>query len=195
MNGWLETYQGQVNAWECDMMEHMNVQFYRTRLSEGLGRLYARLGLTPAVIRSDRRTLLTAAERILYQRELRAGSLCHMRSGIISVGNRSVKTVHELIDSESGHVSASFEVTGAYYDIDTGKSIPLPKDIRNRSAERMVSWKPAYPSNPPSHLCASRPTGRRCADRPLSRPTARTLCRCPANALRPSQSAWWQDCR
>ena len=150
MNGWIETYQGQVNAWECDMMGHMNVQFYRTRLSEGLGRLYNQLGLTPGVIRSGRRTLLTAAERILYQRELRAGGLCHMRSGVLSVSNRSVKTVNELIDSESGDVSASFEVTGAYVDMNTGESIPLPDYFRNRSAGLMVSWKPAYPSSPPN---------------------------------------------
>ena len=71
----LEVWRGQVNAWNCDEMGHMNVRFYVSRFMEGLGGLALRLGLPDAFQRSTNATLLVRDHHLRFLKEAHAGAL------------------------------------------------------------------------------------------------------------------------
>ena len=52
MNGWLETYRGVVNPWECDMVEHFTVAYYFDRFSDAILAMLEEIGMGPSYMRS-----------------------------------------------------------------------------------------------------------------------------------------------
>ena len=76
------TGRGAINPWECDQWGHLTVQFYLAKASDAQAHLAARLGLVPSRLRSAAGSLMPSTDRALFKRELRAGDIYFIRSGI-----------------------------------------------------------------------------------------------------------------
>ncbi len=129
-NGLIPTYRGAVNAWECDNMGHMNVQFYVAKAADALGFLRLALGLSPAAIATRRLTLLPAEDRVLFRRELRAGDILTMASGIRAVDDEGCLSHTEVRNREKGEIAAIFERRLVPFDLDRRETAPWPADVR-----------------------------------------------------------------
>jgi len=152
VSGLIPTYRGAVNAWECDRMGHMNVQFYLGKSTEALGFLRLAMGLTPAAIRSRRLTLLPVADRIHFKRELRAGDIFTMASGVREVTASDCRTYTEIVNSESGKLAASIERRLQPFDLASESYCAWPADIRAGAERLAAAWDgpPApEPQGPP----------------------------------------------
>ncbi len=140
-------YRGAVEAWECDQMKHMNVQFYMTRASAAFSHFQNALGLTPARIRQDRKSLRFHKLRIQYKSEMRVGGLMHGFSGIRSANEETITGFIHLFDSTKQTLSGVYEFTARYEDLDTGHILLLPSDVREKAAalidEHEDQYKPA----------------------------------------------------
>jgi acyl-CoA thioesterase FadM len=82
MNKLLSLYRGGVEAWECDQMRHMNVQFYMSKASDAFAHLQNTLGLSPALIRSTRKGLRFKTIRTQYKSEVHVGTPLYGLGGV-----------------------------------------------------------------------------------------------------------------
>ncbi len=125
----VETYRGVVYPWHCDHMGHMNVMWYVGKFDEATWELFRRLGVTPSFLRDNQRGMVAIDQRIAYQREVRAGDLVVIRSGLLEVREKTVRFVHEMRNSETQEVSAVTCVVGVHLDTRLRKSTQLPQAI------------------------------------------------------------------
>src|SRR3954467_12838428 len=92
----IETYRGAVFPWHCDHMGHMNVMWYVGKFDEATWNLFAAIGMTPAMLREQGRAMAAVQQNIGYRRELYAGDVVAVRSGILEVRDKVVRFVHEM---------------------------------------------------------------------------------------------------
>jgi acyl-CoA thioester hydrolase len=125
------TGRGAVNPWECDQWGHMNVQFYLAKASDAQAHLAARIGLPPSRLRAAGAALRPVTDRTLFKRELRAGDIYVVHSGIRAVDAAGTMTIaSRMINQDSGVESAAFETRWGWTDPDGLHVQPWPDDVR-----------------------------------------------------------------
>ena len=120
------TVRANVKAWECDVMEHMNVQYYLARSAETVGQLQVLLGLSA----TPNLALIHRAERVLYMREMRNGESYTMSTGIFSIGDSSITTFSEIHNLDSDAIAARFVIDLDLLDLNTNKVVSFPDSAR-----------------------------------------------------------------
>ncbi len=148
MSEFVPIYRGGVNAWECDVMGHLNLQFYAAKLSEGLGHLWYALGLAPDQAAQMRRR--HAFSR--YLGELHAGAVLDIRAAVLAVDSDSIDILAEIVNAESGRISASFELRFDNFDPTAQATVPWSDETRRHMtamiAERSDNPRPATAGGP-----------------------------------------------
>jgi acyl-CoA thioesterase FadM len=128
MAAWIETCRSVVSPWECDVTEHFTIAYYFDRLADAAVTTAEHLGL---------RDLAGSALRrfdVRFVRELRAGASFHILSAPIALDQNSVRFGHQVIDSADDEVTAWAEETLDH------AAIPLPRDLRESIAGRLLAW-------------------------------------------------------
>ncbi len=140
MSEFAPIYRGSVNAWECDVMGHLNLQFYAAKLSEGLGHLSHALGLAP-----DQAAQLRSRHAFSrYLGELHAGAVLDIRAAVLAVDSDSIDILAEIVNAESRKVSASFELRFDNFDPVTQTSMPW-SDEAHRHMTAMITERSDNP--------------------------------------------------
>jgi len=137
----LETYRGAVYPWHCDHMGHMNVMWYVGKFDEATWNLFAGIGVTPAFLREKNRAMAAVQQNITYRRELRAGDVVAIRSGVLEIRDKVVKFVHEMRDALSGEIAAVCVITGVHMDGATRRSTVFPPEIVARGRDHLCSYE------------------------------------------------------
>ncbi|WP_340150701.1 thioesterase family protein [uncultured Sneathiella sp.] len=141
MSKLIACYRGNVNAWECDQMRHMNVQFYMSRGTEAFGHFQNALGLSPVRIREEKKGLRFKSVRIQFKAEVHAGSALHGLCGVREVVGDTLHGFIHLYDTAFDRLSAVLEFTAAYTDFISDEALPLPADLRD-AAEALSDEHP-----------------------------------------------------
>jgi len=136
------TYRGVVYPWHCDHMDHMNVMWYVGKFDEATWNLFALFGVTTSWLRQQKRGMFAVQQNISYKRELRAGDVISIRSGILEVREKVTRFFHEMKNEGTGEVSAITVLTGVHVDSQTRKSCALPEDIAGRMRSLLVDYDP-----------------------------------------------------
>jgi acyl-CoA thioester hydrolase len=131
----VETYRGAVYPWHCDHMGHMNVMWYVGKFDEATWSLFARIGLGAAYLREQGRTMAAVDQRLQYKKELFAGDVVEVGSGVLEMRDRSIRFFHEMKNAETGEVCATSLLVGVHIDSRARKSCPFPDDVRQRGRE------------------------------------------------------------
>src|SRR5687768_16852617 len=126
MPGLATTHHGVVYPWHCDHMGHLNVAWYASKFDEATWHLFARVGLTPTALRDQRRGMVAAEQRTFLKRELRAGDLLTVSSGVLEVRPKGLRFVHEMRNAESGELCAVMISAGVHLDLTTRRPCALP---------------------------------------------------------------------
>ncbi len=134
MSKLIPSYRGAVEAWECDQMGHMNVQFYMLKASESFGHLQNAFGVSPARMRAEKMAFRLKTMRILYRSELHAGSVTHAVSGLRKVEGNVVTAFTHFFDTANDKLSAVYEVTMIYTDLVNHNPAPMPEDIHDKAS-------------------------------------------------------------
>ena len=126
------TYRGAVDAWECDQMGHMNIQFYAQRfdLSEqvGLDDAWQSVGNDLLV----REKLGPLRERLTFHSELRAGAPIEITMSAFEPVDPGIFRVrHALTRTEDGFLAATA-------DIDYEVSEQRPQEAPGRATQPSV---------------------------------------------------------
>ncbi len=136
------TYQGVVYPWHCDHMGHMNVMWYVGKFDEATWTLFASAGITPGYLRESQCGMAAVEQRIAYRRELMAGDVIVIRSGILEVKEKVMRFFHEMQDGASGEIAASTVLVGVHMDRRIRKSAPFPTELLERVRKMVVDYAP-----------------------------------------------------
>jgi len=121
-------------------MNHMNVMWYVGKFDEATWNLLALIGLTPSSLREESQGMVAVQQNTSYKRELSAGDIVTVRSGILEIRERVVRFFHEMSNEETGEVSAITVLTGVHIDLKTRKASPFPPNILERGRSMVVAY-------------------------------------------------------
>ena len=141
MSAMVETYRGAVYPWHCDHMGHMNVMWYVGKFDEATWNLFSQLGVTPGYLRENERAMAAVQQNITYKRELIAGDVIAVRSGLLEMRDKVARFVHEMRHAQTGEISAVCVITGVHMDGKARKSTPFPADIVARGKTLLCSYE------------------------------------------------------
>ena len=134
------TYRGAVYPRHLDHMGHMNVQYYVAKFDEAVWHLFDRIGVTTDYIREHRRGMAAVEMNIRYLKELGAGDLVSVRSGLLKVGGRSIDVIQEMRLGEAGELTAVQKITAVHLDREARRAVPFPEAIAARAREHLVDY-------------------------------------------------------
>src|SRR5689334_11069539 len=123
------TYRGTIYPWHCDHVGHMNVMWYAGKFDEASWHFLAGLGITPSFLRRENRLMAALQQNTTYRRELLAGDIITIRSGILEMKEKTIRFFHEMRNEDTNEVAAVTELTGIYMDAETRKSTLFPEEI------------------------------------------------------------------
>lgn len=136
------TYRGTVYPWQCDHMGHMNVMWYASKFDEASWQLLARLGITKSYLTNSQSMMAAVQQNTTYKRELRAGDIISIRSGISDIEEKVVRFIHEMKNDGTGELAAFSVVTGIHMDFDSRKTSPFPDALLERLQRRFSAADP-----------------------------------------------------
>jgi acyl-CoA thioester hydrolase len=136
----IETYRGAVYPWHCDHMGHMNVMWYVGKFDEATWNLFAAIDITAAYLRDNERAMAAVQQNISYKRELLAGDIVAVRSGLLEIREKVVRFVHEMRNAQTGEIAALCVITGVHMNGATRKSTAFPSAMLVRGKELLCSY-------------------------------------------------------
>jgi acyl-CoA thioester hydrolase len=146
------TYRGAVDAWECDQMGHMNIQFYAQRfdLSEQVAFDGAWHGVGSNLHVRER--LGPLRERWTFHSELRAGAPIEITMSTLEpVVPEVVRVRHTLTKADDGVLAATADI-----------------DYEVSEAEQQLQRAPWQPTQPSVPIDKNRAGLRHCGRSPIS---------------------------
>lgn len=123
--GFISTSTSVVGAWERDIMGHMSVQFYASRLSEAEASLALHLGFDPSAASGG--ILTPTAHRMRFHAELASGDIVVAHSTAQAVGLGGILARTEMREARTGKLAAAFESDLVCLDAATRAHLPLPQ--------------------------------------------------------------------
>ena len=136
------TYRGTIYPWQCDHMGHMNVMWYVGKFDEATWQMFAAIGVTPTYMQRENRGVVAVRQNITYRRELRAGDLITIRTGVLEMRERVIRFYHEMKNDETGEIAATTVITGVHLDNQLRKACPFPGPIIELGRQKMVDIDP-----------------------------------------------------
>ncbi|MEZ5956808.1 MAG: thioesterase [Hyphomonadaceae bacterium] len=76
--------------------------------------------------------------RLIIRKFPRAGELVEVHSGIVEIGEKTLRIVHWILDPESGAAWASMEAVALTFDVKTRKALTPSAEARDRVAKLVV---------------------------------------------------------
>ncbi len=131
----IKTYQGTVYPWNCDHMNHMNVQFYVGKFDQATWNLFSLLGLTSSYMKESNTGLVALEQNLKYLKECIAGDNLFIESEIQEIKGKIVRFKHIMSNLESKSVVAESELVGLHIDTVLRKGIAVPDFIAKKWKE------------------------------------------------------------
>ncbi|HXA98540.1 MAG TPA: thioesterase family protein [Candidatus Dormibacteraeota bacterium] len=131
--GLRDTGRDLVEPVEVDLSGGAALAHYIHRFSGANGHAIAAFGMTPAYMRAERRGFSTFEFQLEVAGPLRPGDVARVRSGVLHVGNSSLRLLHVMSREPGGEVVATLEQSGVHFDQDARRPVPLPESLRDRA--------------------------------------------------------------
>jgi acyl-CoA thioester hydrolase len=128
--GWIETYRGTANAWECDHLGHWNARFYLDRFAQAAFHLHSALGMPPEWMRQNARGTAALMQHVRYRRELMSGDTMTVLSKPITVTDKTIRYYNKLYNTATGALSATLDALDIATDRAARKATQLPDEVR-----------------------------------------------------------------
>jgi len=139
MANWVETFKGAVLASEYDAEAYMNSQMYVSRFDQATWFLLESIGVTPASMKRQKRRVAVVRQNYQFLAELRGGELVTIKSGIVAVGAKYFRFIHQMFNSVTARMVATSDCTAVLAKLQTGKSIALPQSFQQRAKTHLIS--------------------------------------------------------
>jgi len=118
---------------EVDLSGRAGLSHYIHRFSAANGHAIAAFGMTPAYMRNEQRGFSTFEFQLEVTGPLLPGDGVRVQSGVLHVGNSSLRLLHVMSREPSGEVVATLEQSGVHFDQEARRPTPLPEPLRERA--------------------------------------------------------------
>jgi acyl-CoA thioester hydrolase len=135
-------YEGTVKPEQIDNLGHMNVRFYGVIAASAADALVAALGLESDALGELNARLLTSEAYTRFHREQLDGARLAVRGGVLVAEKTALDIYLELINDESGEVSATYRQKLALVDLPTHKPVAFPEELIAEAEEQIVELPP-----------------------------------------------------
>jgi acyl-CoA thioester hydrolase len=132
-DGFLESAHDTVKPWEIDVFGQSAFPHYIHRFSAGGIQTFAAFGMTPAYMRDERRGMSTFEFQLEFRGSLHAGDPVRVKTGLLHLGNSSIRVFHRMFNGRTGAQVASLDQFGVHLDVDARRPTPLPAALRERA--------------------------------------------------------------
>jgi len=135
----IETYRSVVSPADCDILGHMNVSRYFWACGNGVFALQARIGLGRSEITGGRRLSFAVVHTEgNFLAEVLPGDVIYLRTGILTLGGKSVDFRHRLFTAERDALVFKATFRSVLLDLESRRGVPIPDDIRDTARAFMV---------------------------------------------------------
>jgi acyl-CoA thioester hydrolase len=124
---------------EIDVTGGAALSHYIHRFSAANGHAIAGFGMTPHYMRAEQRGFSTFEFQLELGAPLRAGDSVRVRSGVLHVGNSSLRLLHVMTREPSGEMAATLEQSGVHFDQEARRPAPLPDAMRQRARALLLT--------------------------------------------------------
>jgi acyl-CoA thioesterase FadM len=136
--GFLDSARDTVKPWEIDVFGQSAFPFYVHRFSAGGIQTFAAFGMTPEYMREQRRGMSTFEFQLEFRGELHAGDPVHVKTGLLHLGNSSIRVLHRMFNGRTGELVASLDQFGVHLDVDARRPTPIPDALRERARSILI---------------------------------------------------------
>jgi acyl-CoA thioesterase FadM len=132
-DGFLVTARDTVKPWEVDVFGQSAFQFHVHRFSAAGLQLFAAFGMTPAYQRDERRGMSTFEFQLQLLGALHPGDLVVVRTGLLHLGNSSIRVFHKMFNDGTGELVATLDQFGVHLDVEARRPAAIPESLRQRA--------------------------------------------------------------
>lgn len=123
---------------QCDAFGRLRGEHFVGRISDSVPNLLSQWRHAAASESGASPAGAVVEARIVFRRFPRAGDLVEVHSGIVEVGEKTLRLVHWLVDPESGLGWASMEAVALTFDTATRKALSPSAEARARVQKLIV---------------------------------------------------------
>lgn len=136
----IDSGRDRVKAWEVDERGELALSGFVHRFAHACLHVCSAFGMTPSYMREAKRGFSTFETRLaLAAPSPGAGDGLALQSGLLAVGNSSLRLLHELRNARTGEWLASFHQSGVHFDLEARRSAPLPDAVRTRARALVIT--------------------------------------------------------
>jgi acyl-CoA thioesterase FadM len=136
-HGFSVTVRDRVKPLDLDADGNLTLAAFVHRFTAASMQALAAIGATAGYLHTERRGYSTFELALPITRSPQLGSAVLVETGIVHLGNSSIRFLHRMIDATDGGELASLSQFGVQLDLDTRRPAPLPEPLR-LAATRLV---------------------------------------------------------
>jgi acyl-CoA thioesterase FadM len=136
--GFVDTAADAIKPAEVNALGEAGFAAHVHRFSAANAQMIGAFGLTPEYCRREHRGFSTFEFRLRFLGALRAGDLVRVRTGMLHVGNSSMRMLHRLTNVGTGELVSTLEQSGVNLDLEARRPSPIPPEMRERALALVV---------------------------------------------------------
>ena len=136
--GFIPTARDRVKPIDIDPDGNFALAAFVHRFTAGCVQALAAIGATAPYLEAERRGFSTFELALQVNGLPRLGSPVRAETGIVHLGNSSIRFVHRMCDPADGSEFARLSQFGVQLDLDTRRPVALPEAIRSAAARLVV---------------------------------------------------------
>jgi acyl-CoA thioesterase FadM len=141
--GFVPTARGRAAPGDLDEHGRFGLAAMVHRFTDACVQAGAAIGMTAAYMHSERRAYSTFELALHITNPPRLGAAFVVETGIVHLGNSSLRFLHRMCDPASGEELARLGQFGVQLDLDARRPAALPPELRERAQRLVVPAEPA----------------------------------------------------
>ena len=138
LNGFIPTVRDRVKPIDLDPDGNFALAAFVHRFTAGCMQALAAIGATASYLETERRGFSTFELALQVTGLPRLGGPVVVETGIVHLGNSSIRFVHRMSDPADGGEFARLSQFGVQLDLDTRRPVALPEALRSAAARLLV---------------------------------------------------------
>src|SRR4029077_3561113 len=138
LDGFIPTARDRVKPIDLDPAGNFALAAFVHRFTAGCIQALAAIGATASHLETERKGFSTFELVLQVAGWPQLGSPVLVETGIVHLGNSSIRFVHRMSDPADGREFARMGQFGVQLDLDTRRAAALPEALRSAAARRLV---------------------------------------------------------
>jgi acyl-CoA thioester hydrolase len=137
--GFFPTARDRVKPADLDESGHLSLPGFVHRFTAACIQAQAAIGITAEYTEEERRGYSTFELQLAIKKAPRLGDAVLVETGILHLGNSSVRFLHVMVDLESGEEFGRLGQFGVQLDLEARRPAPLPPEVRERARALLIA--------------------------------------------------------